>query len=1223
MDVNASITSSGGGAINLDADNTGTGTGTINFGSGALASTSGAVSILYNPAGNDPRSVNPTSYTTLTNYAADVAGGAQLTAYMLVNTVYDLQNIQNNLSGDYSLGRDIDAGLTAGWNTGFGFVPIGTQSQPFTGELEGQGHVIAGLTIDRPSDTFDAMFRSTRNADFHDFGLIDAYVVGGRFVAALVANSITSLISDVYSTGSIQVSGYGDIAGGLIAASDTDKITASWSSASVTATDEAGGLVGDTEKSSVSSSYASGVIRTSGGDAGGLVGDNGGSIFNSYALGSATGSAYVGGLVGRNSAEGGLQGAVSTSYATGKVSGTGSGGLVGWNDGGTIQNSYWDAKTTGQSAAVGYGLDSGVIAGLTPVGTSTSAYAQASYASLDFTASGPWVILDGSTRPLLRSEYSTTVTNAHQLQLMALNLSATYTLGADIDASGTSDPSDVWGLTGFSPLATKTTPFTGVLDGRGHVVTGLYEDLPGADGLGLFTYSAGIIEDLRLANVSITGSGDTGALVGFSSGSINQVTVTGAVNGDSNDVGGLVGYLSGAMTNVSFSGTVSNPGRVVTGGVVGWNDGTVENASSYGIVTSGVYVGGVIGYNQVGVSASNLNSDATVVAGQDSGGIVGWNRGSISDAYFTGVVGEGGAKTVGGIAGLSSDGTISRAYSSGSVLGSGGALVGSGTIANAYWDTVTSGQTVAVGSLSAPTSNVLGINGSTGLSPYAQSTYAGFDFSSSGPWVVFEGSTRPLLRSEYSTIVTNAHQLQLTALDLSATYTLAANVDASGTANPSDVWSPAGFVPVGHASSPFTGVLNGAGHTVSGLTIDAPASTGVGLFGYLSGAAEAVTVSGAITGGTDVGALVGYNAGTVSGASGKGTVSGSSQVGGLVGYSSGAISGSSGKAAVSSPQNAGTQMGGLAGFNSGQLNADYATGKVSGNTEVGGLVGLNSGSGVLTGDYATGVVNGASGKTATGSGSAIGGLVGESMGDILSSHATGAVTGYSQVGGLAGYTLDDTQVISSYATGAVSGVSGQNTPAGSGALVGGLIGESAEFGGVDDTYATGTVSGVSQVGGLIGSHDANGILERSYATGAVTAKSQVGGLVGYNDNEIEDSYATGAVSGSSGKGALVGVNDYGLIANSYATGKGAYGFVGVNNGSDGLSNDYYDEGTTNTTIGVGAGSSAGVTAIGGSTGLDPHQQSSYAGFDFTNTWILRPGSSRPYLIDNPQSPPPT
>jgi len=68
------------------------------------------VSIFYNPTGSSS-TVNATKYTvpTQTNFSGNVTGGATLNTYMLVNTVYDLQNIQNNLAGVYALGRDIDA----------------------------------------------------------------------------------------------------------------------------------------------------------------------------------------------------------------------------------------------------------------------------------------------------------------------------------------------------------------------------------------------------------------------------------------------------------------------------------------------------------------------------------------------------------------------------------------------------------------------------------------------------------------------------------------------------------------------------------------------------------------------------------------------------------------------------------------------------------------------------------------------------------------------------------------------------------------------------------------------------------------------------------------------------------------------------------------------------------------------------------------------------------
>ena len=67
-------------------------------------------------------------------------------------------------------------------------------------------------------------------------------------------------------------------------------------------------------------------------------------------------------------------------------------------------------------------------------------------------AQGTWFMVDGQTRPFLRMEYSTTIRNAHQLQLMAMDLGANYVLANNIDFTGQFDESGMWGARGFSPV---------------------------------------------------------------------------------------------------------------------------------------------------------------------------------------------------------------------------------------------------------------------------------------------------------------------------------------------------------------------------------------------------------------------------------------------------------------------------------------------------------------------------------------------------------------------------------------------------------------------------------------------------------------------------------------------------------------------------------------------------------------------------------------------------
>jgi hypothetical protein len=77
------------------------------------------------------------------------------------------------------------------------------------------------------------------------------------------------------------------------------------------------------------------------------------------------------------------------------------------------------------------------------------------------------------------------------------------------------------------------------------------------------------------------------------------------------------------------------------------------------------------------------------------------------------------------------------------------------------------------------------------------------------------------------------------------------------------MWATTGFAPIGDNLNSFTGVLNGQGHVVSGLTINRPTTNFVGLIGAMSGSAALVTTiglaGGSVSGQDFVGGLVGRN----------------------------------------------------------------------------------------------------------------------------------------------------------------------------------------------------------------------------------------------------------------------------------------------------------------------------------------------------------------------------
>ena len=125
--------------------------------------------------------------------------------------------------------------------------------------------------------------------------------------------------------------------------------------------------------------------------------------------------------------------------------------------------------------------------------------------------------------------------------------------------------------------APGVTEFSGFLDGNMHKISG--KSAP------LFTTLTGTVKNIVLEDVSISGhDGNTGAIACTANGAARIYNV---------------GILSGSV------GGTGN-----TGGLVGYLDGTarVINCYSYADITGGTTVGGIVGYNNVATTATNLKT---------------------------------------------------------------------------------------------------------------------------------------------------------------------------------------------------------------------------------------------------------------------------------------------------------------------------------------------------------------------------------------------------------------------------------------------------------------------------------------------------------------------------------------------------------------------------------------------------------------------------------------
>ncbi|WP_223928258.1 ZmpA/ZmpB/ZmpC family metallo-endopeptidase-related protein [Prevotella lacticifex] len=127
--------------------------------------------------------------------------------------------------------------------------------------------------------------------------------------------------------------------------------------------------------------------------------------------------------------------------------------------------------------------------------------------------------------------------------------------------------------------APGVTEFSGFLDGNMHKISSVSAPL--------FTTLTGTVKNLVLEDVSISSgdaSGNTGAIACTANGAAriyNVGILSGSVGGSGN-TGGLVGYLDGTA-------------RVI-------------NCYSYADITGGTTVGGIVGYNNVATTATNLKT---------------------------------------------------------------------------------------------------------------------------------------------------------------------------------------------------------------------------------------------------------------------------------------------------------------------------------------------------------------------------------------------------------------------------------------------------------------------------------------------------------------------------------------------------------------------------------------------------------------------------------------
>lgn len=234
-----------------------------------------------------------------------------------------------------------------------------------------------------------------------------------------------------------------------------------------------------------------------------------------------------------------------------------------------------------------------------------------------------------------------------------------------------------------------------------------------------------------------------------------------------------------------------------------------------------------------------------------------------------------------------------------------------------------------------------------------------------------------------------------------------------------------------------------------------------------------------------------------------------------------------------------------------------------------------------------------------------GALAGSLNGGTVSncSVTSGGIIGGANIGGLVGN--NNSGIISNcYSTTNISV---------SGLRAGGMVANNSG-GTIERCYASGIISGWQGIGGLVGSNYSDGLIAQSYATGDVSGENWTGGLVGSNYGIVSNCYATGDVSGESEVGGLVGIQRGYTVEGCYATGyiSGLYGTGGLIGKLEGGTaiDSFWDTETSGQWIGVGSGSSSGVT---GKTTAEMKLKSTFTSWDFAETWGIEDNQTYPFL----------
>jgi len=584
-----------------------------------------------------------------------------------ITTPADLVNIKSNPARKYILMNDIDVSSIAPW------APIAG----FSGTLNGNGHIIKGLTFNSTTNTIGLFSTTLSGAIITKLGIENARFVGNSDVSGLVGNANNTTITECYVTNSyIEGSDHvGAFVGNLNSGS---VIRNCYSTANVVSrSSQAGGFVGVDNNATIDKCFFSGLVITSNSNTGGFISllEGATTISNSvclspFIIGGAIGR-IVGSFNGQNPTltnnyglDEFLKGNNVTSLAlmpiddaniaTTKLHGANVtkadaqtaafyGTTLGWD-----MTTVWTVADEGKIYPILRWQTAPVTASILGVTTDKktisigNATTVKGYGSLGqavsftiptntfftSTPSGLGYTFTGSAAGTV----NVTISSAASAALAQADLTfaiEVFDPNATLEISTVDDlvniknnlarnyilknDLDLSSIADWAPIGTDAAPFTGIFDGAGFTISNLKINQSGSSRLGLF----GVTSNANVKKLALT-----------------QVSVIG-----SSDVGGLIGKASGTTVSQDF----------VTGRIEG-NDHV------------GAIIGGTTGGTLTTITNCYANADVSTRSSQ-AGGLAGAVSSlTMTNCYFAGTVlapTTGWTNNAGGLVSITEDGSVS------------------------------------------------------------------------------------------------------------------------------------------------------------------------------------------------------------------------------------------------------------------------------------------------------------------------------------------------------------------------------------------------------------------------------------------------------------------------------------------------------------------------------------------------------------------------------------